>query len=87
MSADKKIDTLREDMRTLTDYIIEVGHQVRDGHMVDLTGLDGKVAGLCDRTLALPPTQATEMQPLMAEMIGHLEDLSNALRDYQDQRK
>jgi iron-sulfur cluster repair protein YtfE (RIC family) len=87
MSADQKTDALRADMQVLTDFIIDAGHQVRSGNMVNLTGLDEKVARVCDRTLALPPAQATKMQPVMAEMIGHLEDLSNALRDYQDQRK
>jgi hypothetical protein len=80
-----KIDDIRAQMQTLTDFIIAARDDVRSGKMVDLKHLDGTVASICERTLSLPPQQAGEIQPLMAEMIGYLEELGAALKDYQDQ--
>ncbi len=78
-----KIDTVRTAIHTITDVIVRAKDTVQGGTMVDLSGLDARVAKVCDDTLKLPPVEAVELQPLMAEMIGHLEDLSAALHDYQ----
>ena len=73
--------SLQDRMRALTDFIIDAHHQVRQGQNVNLTGLDAKVSQVCDDTFKLPPAQAIEMQPLIANMIGHLEDLGKSLED------
>lgn len=77
-----KAEAIRDEMLRLSDYIVDTERTIREGKMLDLTGLDEKVSNLCDRTLALPPTLAMEIQPLMAEMIGHLEVLSVTLQNY-----
>jgi hypothetical protein len=71
-------------MQNVCDYIITSTTQVEAGEMVNLSGLDDDVAALCERAIALPPDQATQIQPLMADMISQLERLGTALRDYQD---
>lgn len=73
--------SLQDRMRALTDFIIDAHYQVRQGRNVNLMGLDAKVSQLCDDTFKLPPAQAMEMQPLIADMIGHLEDLSKSLEE------
>lgn len=72
-------------MQDLIHFIEDASESVRSGVMTDLQGLDEEVASLCDRTISLPPEQALEVQPLMAEMISRLEDLGRALKEFQDQ--
>lgn len=74
-------------MRDLTVFISQSAQQVRGGKMVSLHHLDDEVASLCDAALALPPAEAGQVQPVMAEMIGQLEDLANALKEYRDAKK
>ena len=67
----------------LTAFIIECTEKVESGEMVDLSGLDDEIASLCERTVALPPPEATTLQPLMGDMIAHLEKLGVALKNFQ----
>ena len=78
-------EDIKNRMEQLTQFIIEVNEKIKGGDMVDLTGLDDEVASLCDRSVALPPQLAIQMQPLMSEMIAKLEDLSVTLEDFQKQ--
>lgn len=78
------LDELQTRMRDVCDYIMSSTAQVEAGEMVNLSGLDDDVAALCERAIALPPQDATQIQPLMADMISQLELLGNALRDYQE---
>ena len=75
---------IREKMEKLRDYIYDADNAVRDGKMVDLTGLDKDVAVICTQAIALPPHDARDLQPLMAELIGNLERLSSSLKDFKD---
>jgi hypothetical protein len=59
---------------------------VQQGVMVDLKNLDQDVSSLCTKVLALPPAEARELQPLMADMIAALEELGLALSDYRDRK-
>lgn len=77
-------DDIRARMEKLAAFIQDTEDTVRGGTMVDLTGLDREVALICNRAVALPPAQARDIQPLMAELIGNLERLSTALRDYKE---
>lgn len=78
---------IREKMENLKTFIQDAEASVRDGKMVDLSGLDKEVAALCQRAISLPPQEARDLQPLMAEMIGDLERLSIALKDFRDNLK
>lgn len=73
---------IREKMESLKSFIIDAEISVRDGKMMDLTGLDKDVAVVCQKSISLPPDQARDLQPLMAELIGELERLSFALKDF-----
>lgn len=75
-------DQIETRMREITDFIGDAAQSVREGKMVVLHHLDDEVAALCDAAVSLPPADAKMVQPLMAAMIGKLEDLSRALQDY-----
>lgn len=78
---------IRARMEKLTEFIIEAESDVRNGKIVDLSGLDREVAVICTKAVALPPNEARDIQPLMAELIGNLERLSTALKDYKEDLK
>lgn len=84
MSNREQIETR---MRDLTNFIAQAADRVRAGEMVTLTHLDDEVASLCDQSIALPPHDALQVQPVMAEMIGTLEELARALKEYQDNKQ
>ncbi len=77
-------DDIQTRMRAICDLINDAINKVESGTMVNLSGLDDDVASLCERTVALSPQDAAQVQPLMADMIGNLDRLGNALRDFQD---
>lgn len=77
-------DDIRARMEKLTDFIREAENSVRDGKIADLTGLDRDVALICNKAVALPPEQARDIQPMMAELIGSLESLSTALMSFKE---
>lgn len=77
-------DDIRARMQDICDEIMNAVTTVESGAMVQLSGLDNRVARLCSRTLALPAADAADIQPLMADMINSLDRLGMALRDYQD---
>lgn len=82
-----KADDIQDRMRVICDHIQDAIAKVDSGAMVNLAGLDKEVGQLCDRTLALPAAQAMQVQPQMAEMIGYLDRLGSALRDFQDRTR
>ena len=82
-----EMEDIQARMRDICDFILSSAAQVDSGEMVNLAGLDDDVASLCERALALPPEEAAQVQPLMAEMISNLERLGQALRDYQDRAR
>jgi len=82
-----KPEEIRTKMETLNDFILDAEAKVRGGAMADLSGLDKDVAVICTKAVTLPPSDARDIQPLMAELIGNLERLSTALKDYKDDMK
>lgn len=76
-------DQIETRLDELTAFIEEAAASVQDGKMVGLHHLDDEIAGLCDAAVALPPNEAARVQPKMATMIKRLEELANALKDYQ----
>jgi hypothetical protein len=77
-------DMLRQKMEDLRDYIRDAEEKVSAGTMVNLQGLEKTVSEICRYATSLPPDQARDVQPLMAELIGELERLSIALKDYKN---
>jgi hypothetical protein len=78
---------LRIKMEKLNDFIINAENSVRDGKMMDLGSLDKEIADLCMKAVSLPPAEAHALQPMMADMIGNLERLGAALKDFRDNLK
>jgi hypothetical protein len=78
-----ELEDIRVRMQNICDFIASSITDVDAGLMVNLSGLDDNVAALCERTISLPPDEAQQIQPLMAEMINNLDRLGKALRDYQ----
>lgn len=79
-----KVADIQTRMENLIEFIADANEKVRGGQMVDLRNLDDEVASLCEETVALPPQFAARIQPIMADMIQHLEELGRALKDFQD---
>ncbi|MCI5060264.1 MAG: hypothetical protein MRY79_04240 [Alphaproteobacteria bacterium] len=75
-------DQIIERMQELTRFIEQAQSEVTQGAVTDLSRLDQEVATLCDQTLKLPAQEALKIQPVMAEMIGKLETLGLALKDF-----
>ncbi len=71
----------------LTQFIENALDRLQNEDVVDLSHLDGEVAGLCEETLTLPPEEAVKVQPVMGEMITKLERLGMALQDFQNSLK
>lgn len=82
-----KSEDIRARMEKLNDYIMQAEDTVRGGKMTDLGSLDKDIADLCMKAVSLPPVEAKDLQPLMADMIGNLERLGAALKDFRDNLK
>ncbi len=82
-----KPDQIRDKMEKLTEFIRSAEDAVREGKIMDLSGLDHDVAIICNKAVTLPPADARDIQPMMAELIGSLESLSNALVAYKESGK
>ena len=65
----KTQDLIRE-FDAIDDYLKAVGDIIRDGHMPDLSGLDGRVSELC---LSIQ-NAAPEIQQQFVEKMGQLLD-------------
>ena len=74
-------------LNELSDFIDEANAKLDDGEVVNLTHLDDEVATLCEQTLSLPPQEAAQIQPAMADMISKLEELGTALKEFQESLK
>lgn len=78
---------IRDKMEKLALYIQDAETSVRDGKIVNLKGLDKDVALICTKATSLSPPDARDLQPVMAELIGNLERLASALKDFQNRSK
>ncbi len=71
-------------LQELSDFIESAHNSLSDGEVVNLSHLDGEIEKLCEATLRLPPADATQVQPVMADMISKLEALGLALQEFQN---
>lgn len=78
---------IADKMRKLSEFILDAESSVRSGKMVDITGIDKDINTICSRATSLPPAQALEIQPVMAELIGNLERLGMALKNFKENLK
>ena len=80
-------DALRDKMKDLRTVIQDAEMSVRGGKMVDMAGLDRTVTTICTQAISLPVDQAQSLQEAMALLIGDLDNLGRALKDYRDDAK
>lgn len=77
-------DALRDRMKDLQTVIQDAEMSVRGGKMVDMAGLDRTVAMICNQAVSLPTEQARSLQEPMALLIGDLDNLARAIKEYRD---
>ncbi|MEM9470177.1 MAG: hypothetical protein AAF988_08440 [Pseudomonadota bacterium] len=71
----------------LTSFIEDAQDRLADGEVINLSHLDNEVEELCQAAISLPPEEAQKVQEPMAVMIGKLETLGAALKDFQESLK
>lgn len=83
MSEEDALQAYGEELRNLIAFVEESLGKVQGGEMPDLGDLDGKVSTLCQNIETAENEIAQQLQPLMGEMIGKLDELAQALSEYQ----
>lgn len=74
-------------LNEINDFISMAQIKLGQGEVVKLSHLDAEVEQICNQALALPPIEAKKTQSPMMDMIGNLDTLANALKDFQAQLK
>ena len=79
----RTLEDIKAELDRLNQFILDSDAKVRSGEMVTLFQLDDQVAKLCEDSVKLPNEEIEQIQPLLARLINHLEQLSLSIRDYQ----
>lgn len=77
------VDLMAEAER-LTSLLTAARRHIVDGRLVNLQALQTRTAALVERVMALPPVEARRLQPVLAGLIRHLDDLMATLGDRLD---
>lgn len=80
----KTLEEIKSELAELNIFISNADAKVRTGEMVALFQLDEQVAKLCEESVQLAPNEIAEVQPLLANLIKNLEQLSISIKEYQD---
>lgn len=80
-------DQIASRLQDMTSFIEGAKARLDKGEVVSLSHLDAEVATLCDQTMRLQPSDASKVQPAMANMISKLEELGIALQDFKSRMK
>ncbi len=75
---------LHGDMAAVAAALAEAGAQADSGAMIDLSGLDARVATLCEAAEALPREQGRALLPDLEAMIAALNALAATLSRQRD---
>lgn len=78
------VDHIIKRLNELNLFIDKAQEKLHKGEIINLSHLDQEVGALCEQTLRLKPVDAVKAQPIMAEMISKLENLSISLKEFQD---
>ena len=79
----RTLEDIKAELDRLNQFILDSDAKVCSGEMVTLFQLDDQVAKLCEDSVKLPTEEIEQIQPLLARLINHLEQLSLSIRDYQ----
>ncbi|MEZ5669591.1 MAG: hypothetical protein R3F55_19555 [Alphaproteobacteria bacterium] len=63
----------------VSSFIVDVRSRLIEGELVDLTGIDGKVIGLCANIAELPAGERAGFQSQLAILLRDLKQISNFL--------
>ena len=86
MSPDRKrIQDTEATLKEVTSAVKVAQAALGRGDVVDLTGLDRIVAGLCSSVRAMPSLQSRHFTPLLSELIDELARLADAMAVQRDQ--
>ena len=72
-----------EQFHELTSFVEEALEKVKNDEMPDLSNLDERVSSLCGDIETADEDTKARIQPMMATMIGRLDELAQALTAYQ----
>ena len=77
-------DTIEKSLRKQIAIIGEAASRVRAGVIMNINEVEEQVAHICREIAALPEGEGQKLEQSMAEMIGKLEDLAEALSEFQN---
>ncbi len=83
MSDEDSAQEYEERFQELTGFVEDALTKVKGDEMPDLSNLDERVSGLCSDIESADDETTARVQPMMAEMIGKLDELALALTEYQ----
>jgi hypothetical protein len=86
MSGDReRIASARNTLAEVTGAVRAAQAAIDKGELVDLTGLDRIIAGICAGIRAMPSAQGRQLAPLVADLIARLEELATSMAAQRDQ--
>ena len=85
-SSSATTDQLADALKKLLSVVTTAQRLIQDRQSVDLTGLDGKVADLCEGIAALPPDLARSLAPPLEALVTALDQLDMATRQSMEAR-
>lgn len=71
---------LRRRLEKMTAQVRGCGVQAARGETIDMSGLDREVAAFCQDLGRADPETGMALTPLMAEMVGALEELAETIK-------
>jgi len=80
-------DQLIAELNRLSAFIEDAQIKLGEGKVLNLSHLDSEVETVCQEIVKLPPKQAQDVQPVMADMISKLETLGISLQEFQKNLK
>ena len=78
-------DQIVKRLENIVTTINQAQDNVAAGIVQDLSFMDKEVAQVCEDIVKLPPEDAAQVQPIMADMISRLEGLAQSLQSFKEQ--
>lgn len=75
-------------LKRLEEIVVTINtahDDISSGVVKDLSSMDQEVTKICADIVKLEPTDATQVQPIMADMISRLEGLAQSLQSFKSQ--
>lgn len=72
---------VREELDKAASLVLTARRLLTTGTMVDLSALEGKVRGICDRLVAMERDDGRPLLPAMEKLIGDLDRLAEAIHE------